>query len=402
MRVGVVISGGSPLEGGGYSFERLVLGGLKTTIARNEYIVLDLNGYPVGDSLSRSGDVALKKKKSLIRMGSDKVLRYLSYPRRDARKLDLSRAVRSLQLDLVWYLNQGGSEIPGCPFFITIWDLQHRLQPWFPELSIPSMKWIKRDAHYKRVLPLATKVITGTETGKNEIIYFYRIPATNIIVNPFPAPTVKNGANFTPIDELQRKYSLFGNYFIYPAQFWPHKNHINLLYAMRMLIDCNKITPTLVLTGSDKGNMEHVKLKIKELALDSKVRILGFVSMEDLYGLYKHAVALVYASFFGPDNIPPLEANAIGCPVLAAKADGVVDQLQDAAIYFDPANPADIVKAMLVILEDESVTLRLIKLGLKLANERSVENYVSGIDKVISGMENIFRTWNSNSILAEI
>ena len=56
----------------------------------------------------------------------------------------------------------------------------------------------------------------------------------------------------------------------------------------------------------------------------------------ELIALYRHALALTFVSYFGPDNLPPLEAFALGCPVITSAIEGVDEQLGNAALYVNP------------------------------------------------------------------
>src|SRR5258708_37871532 len=95
----------------------------------------------------------------------------------------------------------------------------------------------------------------------------------------------------------------------------------------------------LILTGSNRGNFPFLTHKIAQLGLQKQVILAGFVSQPDLVALYQKAIALVYPSFFGPENFPPMEAFALGCPVIAAQIPGAKEQMGDAAILLDPTNP---------------------------------------------------------------
>ena len=103
----------------------------------------------------------------------------------------------------------------------------------------------------------------------------------------------------------------------------------------------------MVFTGSDKGNEQLVRRKISELGLDDQIHMLGFVPRDDLKALYSTALALTFASFFGPGNLPPLEAFALGCPVIASRVPGTQEQLGDAALLFNPADPEELANAIL-------------------------------------------------------
>ena len=81
--------------------------------------------------------------------------------------------------------------------------------------------------------------------------------------------------------------------------------------------------------------------------------------------LYKNALALTYVSYGGPENLPPLEAFSLGCPVIASKNEGSIEQLGEAAILIDP-NKTEIFLSMIEkIKNDEKFREDLILKGLK-------------------------------------
>src|SRR5207237_6148870 len=89
-------------------------------------------------------------------------------------------------IDITW------SFVPGCltlemPFITTVWDLQHRLQPYFPEVG-QEKQWEKREQLYATTLRRASFVITGTEAGKADIELFYQVPTERIKILPLPTP----------------------------------------------------------------------------------------------------------------------------------------------------------------------------------------------------------------------
>ena len=146
--------------------------------------------------------------------------------------------------------------------------------------------------------------------------------------------------------EILQQYGLAKHkFFFYPAQFWAHKNHVNLIKAFAEL---NKKHPEykLVFTGSDKGNKAYIQTLVKELGLKDKVVFAGFVENAAINTFYKNATALTMASFFGPTNMPPIEAMHIGCPVICSDIAGHREILGDAALYFDAKDADSILKCM--------------------------------------------------------
>jgi glycosyltransferase involved in cell wall biosynthesis len=193
--------------------------------------------------------------------------------------------------------------------------------------------------------------------------------------------------------DIREKYGIRGDFLIYPAQFWPHKNHVNILIALALLKRNRGIVIEMVFTGSDKGNSGHVFGKINELGLHDQVHMLGFVPREDLRALYSEALALTFASFFGPDNIPPLEAFTLGCPVIASRVSGAEEQLGDAALLFDPADPEDLVSAILTISRDQQLRARMVQKGAEIAKTRTPQAYVEQVCKILDKFALIRRCW---------
>jgi glycosyltransferase involved in cell wall biosynthesis len=234
-------------------------------------------------------------------------------------------------------------------------------------------------------------VITGTVSGKTDIVSFYGVDPENVVIVPLPVhPNIANGRK--DID-VRKKYGLIGDYVFYPAQFWRMKNHVNLLLAIDRLRRRNDFHIKLVLAGSDHGNREHVLNVATELDLLKELHILDFVPQEELGPLYREATALVYPSLAGPDNLPPLEAFSVGCPVAAAAIRGANEQMVDAALWFDPTKPDEIASAIVRIFSDKNLRAQLIRRGYDVASRRSPDEYVARITQVLNELEPVFRCW---------
>ncbi len=91
------------------------------------------------------------------------------------------------------------------------------------------------------------------------------------------------------------------------------------------------------------------------MALPANVRHLGYVSDAELRALYEHAACFVYPSFYEGFGLPPLEAMASGCPVIAASAASLPEVCGDAALYCDPHDPADIAEKMERLMRDKGL-----------------------------------------------
>ena len=160
---------------------------------------------------------------------------------------------------------------------------------------------------------------------------------------PHPTPSFALDESAATSNDLA-KYNLPPNYVFYPAQFWTHKNHAAIVEAVAHLKRTDNLRFPVVFTGSDQGNERAVRELVEKMQMQDQVFFLGHVSRETLKALYQNALALCYVSFFGPENMPPLEAFGLGCPVIAADVPGASEQLGDAAIRVNPSDELAIEK----------------------------------------------------------
>jgi glycosyltransferase involved in cell wall biosynthesis len=293
-----------------------------------------------------------------------------------------------IQMTLSWV---PGADLYYLPAVTTVWDLGHRVHPYFPELAANG-EWERREGMYRR-LPQAARVITSTESCKEQIVRFYQVAPDCVVVIPFPTPGFAlddAGKNGKPV-ACRFAQTLPPGFLFYPAQFWPHKNHVGLLHALRLLKEQTGSCPPLALCGADKGNLAHVRSTAVQLGLADDVHCLGFVSRAELVWLYRHALALVFVTFLGPDNLPPLEAFALGCPVVASNVEGAREQLGDAALIVDPASASDIARGIEHVWRDPAARQALIGKGRRRAGQFTGRDYVRAVFGLLDELEPLFR-----------
>lgn len=250
------------------------------------------------------------------------------------------RHLRAHGVEFLWFVGRM-FETPDVPFMSIVCDLQHRTHPGFPEVS-ENWLWDHREMLYGRHLKRASRIMAGTQAGRAELERYYGIDPARVVLNPHPTPGFALRAAQAP----QPARPMAAPFFFYPAQFWAHKNHVGLLLAWRKLIEDTGQAPKLVLVGSDKGNRAHVEAQVTALGLQDHVIFPGFVPIQTLIAYYVHAEAMIYPSFSGPENLPPLEAMALGTPVLASDFAGAREQMGEVARLFNPHDPDDIAAAV--------------------------------------------------------
>lgn len=267
------------------------------------------------------------------------------------------------------------------PFSAIVWDLQHRLQPSFAEVSANG-EWERRETFYSHVLKHAAFVIVGTQEGKKDVQKFYGVRDNKIRILPLPTPSFALEETFRDTEALA-KYKLPPAYIFYPAQFWTHKNHAVVVNAVAHLRKIDNLRLPVVFTGSDQGNERNVRELVQQLQLGDQIFFLGHVSRQTLKALYQNALVLCYVSFFGPDNLPPLEAFGLGCPVIAADVPGASEQLGDAAIRVNPADHLEIANALKLLAHDKSKRDELIRRGRERARRFTGVDFAKGLIAIL-------------------
>src|SRR6185503_2369353 len=101
----------------------------------------------------------------------------------------------------------------------------------------------------------------------------------------------------------------------------------------------------------------------RQAGIESSVSFVGRVPDADMAQFYRRARCLVMPTFFGPTNIPPLEAFALGCPAAVSGIYGMPEQVGDAALTFDPRSQDEIADALRRLWTDDALCLRLRERG---------------------------------------
>jgi len=395
MKVGIFCSEEKPQAGGGHTFQSELIREILEQVnyfSEDDFYIIG-NSHELEEEVKKKDINFLKIKKSNI---FEKALIWLKrssliFDRLIKYKGPLEKLCKKNKIDLVWFVSGGCFEILDTPYIATVYDLQHRVDSCYPEISKDGI-WAGRELYHRYFLSRASYVIVGTDVGKQEVSFFYQVPSNKIFKLPHPTPTTF--LNFGNKNINDRVFKIPENYILYPAQFWSHKNHINLLHAIKLLEKKFKKKINLVLTGSDKGNLDHVKNEIKKLELEDQVFILGFVSKSELANLYFNASMLVYVSLCGPENLPPLEAFIMRCPVVASKIPGSEEQLGDCVLFCDPKNSRDIAEKIYELLTDKSLKNLLIEKGYKRGLSWTSKDFVNGVFKIIYDFKNVRINWN--------
>lgn len=282
----------------------------------------------------------------------------------------LDRIFKSHNIDLVYFLfpSDLALSLNYFNYIFTVWDLCFLTYPEFPEVYI-NREFERRQSLYRLAIPKAVAVITDSESTRTDIVKKYGTAEERVVFLPFlplNAENIFKGEYKQEHVDINQKYGITGRYIFYPAQFWPHKNHIYILEGLKLFKEKYKIEIHALFTGSDKGNLNFILNKAKELDISDLIHYIGFVDDAELPYLYAQALALVMPTYFGPTNIPPLEAFAAGCPVLYSDLPGLKEELKCAVLFIDLKDTESFCYGLLKVIEKSPETSLFIENGKKI------------------------------------
>ena len=299
------------------------------------------------------------------------------------------------KVDIVYFLSPSrfAIDLKKLNFIFTVWDLCHRDQLEFPEVR-KNNEFENREFRLNYSLPRATSIIVDSQYGKNNLLRKYKVDKKRVTVIPFePLKDIKDEI-FTKEDILNtfEKYNIKNQYLFYPAQFWPHKNHIYIIKSLYILEKKHNTILDVVFSGGDKGHKQNVIDYAKKLDVFDRIKFVGFISNKELFAHYQNCFALVMPTFFGPTNIPPLEAFKLGTPVIYSDLEGLRDEIGNAALKIDLNDPNSLANGILNLLGNKILRKSLIEAGSKFYKENEKFDRLNLLNNIILN----FRTKYTN------
>jgi glycosyltransferase involved in cell wall biosynthesis len=275
-----------------------------------------------------------------------------------AEQIILPKIVRSLKPDLVHYLSFNSPVISAGKRVTTVHDLT------LVDFSTARGGLLKKLRFYfkqagmrlqiRSVLMQSSAIVTDAKYVLRDLKKRHLVPrkALSKAIHLGP-PSLPSGESKPPIE---------GNYILYVGNYYPNKNIGRLIDSSAKVIqqhpDCK-----LVLAGKADEFRDQLDQKIEASNLKDHVVFSGFVTDEELRGLYQNAKLYVFPSLSEGFGLPGLEAMQYGLPVVSSDASCLPEIYGDAAVYFDPLDTKDMAEKISVLLSNEKMRQDLIKAG---------------------------------------
>ena len=378
MKIGILAIA-SPDSGGVFQYTISILEAMKViTKSSNKYEVIQIRHESFPKILDK--EYIIKNQKTPIGLKIRRIIHFFTGIKIGnlAPNVDVDLIISPIITLLPFFMKR--------PYIVTIHDFQHKYYPQFFTIK----EKITREIIY-RTGKKASLVICESNYVKQDLVKFLNIDENKIKVLPSPPPSYLQTIEIKKENLLtiREKYDLPEGYIFYPAQFWYHKNHINLLRALRYIKDKYNLEIPLILVGSKKNNFERVMKEIQNLGLSQQVKYLGYVPDEDMPYLYKLATALVMPTLFESVSMPIWEAFHLGCPVVSSNVCALPEQVGDAGLIFDPYNIEDMAEKIFIIWTNENLRNELINKGFKRVKDLTIENYAKEWEKIIEEVKNV-------------
>lgn len=212
----------------------------------------------------------------------------------------------------------------------------------------------------KQAIKKADKIIAVSQNTKDDLVKYFKIDKNKITVKYIDVDLIyKKEVTDFDSDAALKKYELTPGYIYVGGGLDKRKNIDTLIYAYKLLLDKNKNIPDLVISGKLMPQLApliiDVERMVKELGLEEKVKVLGFVPQENLPALYKNASLFVYPSLYEGFGMPLLEAMNVGVAVATSNNSSLDEIVGDSAVLFDPKSKEDMAEKIEEILNNKEL-----------------------------------------------
>lgn len=221
----------------------------------------------------------------------------------------------------------------------------------------------------------AKKVITISESSKNDIIKAYDIPAKKIaVVYPgIKQPMTLEEPHIYGIKQLQAKHGISDKYILFVGTLQPRKNIVRLIEAFAQLKAKTPSDLQLVIIGKKGWQYEEILEAPEKFGVKDQVTFLQNIGDDELPLFYKNAVCYALPSLYEGFGLPVVEAMQYGCPVITSNISSLPEAGGAAALYVDPTNVDDIAEKIEKLVTHEDLRKKLIAKGHEQAKKFSWE-----------------------------
>lgn len=236
-----------------------------------------------------------------------------------------------------------------------------------------------------RGIKISKKILTVSESSRGDLVEVFPF-----VINKIKNTGISITENIEPVKDsillnaVVNKYDLPKKFLLTVGSLEPRKN---LIFLVKAFIKFKKNFPNdmkLVITGRNAWGSQEIKKLIK--GYEGDIILTGYVSDEELRGLYSLAHYFVFPSIYEGFGLPVLEAMACGTPVILSHTSSLPEVAGEAALYFNPHSEKSLVETLKCALEEENLRVQLKEKGAKRRKVFSWKKIASSIYKEYSNI----------------
>ncbi len=221
-----------------------------------------------------------------------------------------------------------------------IYNTIHDMGRWdFPGKN--KLAWFYFKTSETVAIKRAKKIFTVSEFSKERIYVNTGVDRDKIIVT-YNGISKNISESTVQTKDIQKKYNLPEKYIMFLSTLQPRKNLQLLVEAFSEVMD--KVSYDLVLIGRKGWEVDQL---IDKYSVGNRIVFTGFVDDEDIAPIYRNAICFVFPSLYEGFGIPPVEALAMGTPVISSDSSCMKEILRKQAVFFENNNKEDLKKLLL-------------------------------------------------------
>lgn len=285
---------------------------------------------------------------------------------------DLPRKLRQDRPDLI-HVQYTAPLASATPVVVTVHDISFLDHPeFFTPARARQLRW-----SVARTVRVARRILTVSEFSRAAILRAYGDldPDSVVVVSNAAAQGFRPLSRVAARSAAERRFGAGKPFILTVGDLQPRKNHIRLIEAFaEMVRACPAMRHDLVLAGQETWFAPRVHEAARRSGVADRIRFLGFVGDDDLLDLYNACEFFIFPSLYEGFGLPVLEAMACGRAVACSNTSALPEVADGAGLLFDPHSVEQITRAMIDLVLDAELRMRMGRLGLQRSTRFSWED----------------------------
>lgn len=242
--------------------------------------------------------------------------------------------------------------------------------------------------HTKQLVYASDRIITISQTSKQQIVNAYHYPENKISV-AYPGVSAR-------FNRHGKKLVSKRPFILFVGALKRGKNVPIAIQGFAKFLQKTKLKYDFYIIGGDYWPDEEIDKAIEECGAAKHIQLLGYADEKLLQLYYRGATAFLCPSITEGFCLPAVEAMASGTPVIVSDLPVFREIVGDAGLFVNPRDITSIAKALELITTNNKLRITLQKKNLERARQYSWIAFAKDVFEVICHCETVPTAWQSN------